>query len=174
MLGWGSGSLLDHAIDQARVLSTSVWVVSGCYYPVSRYRVTRRPSRWVYNPDWHLGMASSLRAGLGALPASCPGVFVVLVDQPLVSTESLVQLRKSAEHQRHQAIAADHQGRPGAPAYLPRRLWPAIGTLEGDRGAGQILRQVGAQTLIMPGAETDADTPADWRHLQQVLSEQTR
>src|SRR5262249_15100247 len=38
----------------------------------------------VHSPGWRSGMASSLAAGLGALPGSCSAAVVALVDQPLI------------------------------------------------------------------------------------------
>ncbi len=162
-LGWGEGSLLDHAIGQGRVLGSQVWVVAGCRYPMIRYRCGARPWRWVFNPDWEEGMASSLRAGLAALPPHGAGCFVLLVDQPLIRAESLRALASAARADPERPVAADHGGRPGVPAYLPRGLWPRLMGLRGDRGAAAVLRAQGARTLVLPGSDQDLDTLADWR-----------
>src|SRR5215510_11191743 len=39
----------------------------------------------VHNPDWRTGMASSLAAGLRAVPDSCAAAVIALVDQPLIA-----------------------------------------------------------------------------------------
>lgn len=168
LLPWAAGNLLDHAIDQARCLSSEVWVVAGCYYPVVRYRVKRRPSRWVYNRSWEEGIASSLKIGLDALPRNTQGVFILLADQPLITKSALADLRLAVEKVPRQPVAADYRGRPGVPAYLPRSLWHRVAALQGDRGAAQLLMQAGARTLVIPGTEADVDTPADWRRLRTV------
>lgn len=167
LLPWGEGCLLDRALVQARCLGDETWVIGGRYYPLMRYRCRVQPRRWLFNPDWPEGMASSLRLGLQAMPASAAGAFVVLVDQPLVDEESLSRLRKAARAAPRMAAAADYQGRPGAPAYLPRAIWPAVMAVQGDRGAAAALRQSGARLLTMPGAVADVDTPADWRRYRE-------
>lgn len=167
-LRWGGGCLLDHAIGQGRILGSRIWVVAGCRYPVLRYRCHSRPYRWLFNPDWPEGMASSLQAGLAALPSRAPGCFVVLVDQPLIGPEALAHLARAARAVPDQPVASDHGGRPGAPAYLPRRLWPQVNRLQGDTGAAPVLRAAGARTLVMPGSDQDLDTPAQWRQGRSV------
>ena len=169
LLPWGELTLLGRAIDQARTLSPEVWVVAGCYYPLLRYRTGRRPTRWVFNPDWQTGLASSLTAGLAALPSRAIGAYVLLADQPLIPDLSLMQLRKAVERDRDLPVATDYGGRPGVPAYLPKALWVQLSELEGDRGAAGVLAAAGATRIRLPGAELDVDTPGDWRKARQHL-----
>ncbi|MDX1633388.1 MAG: nucleotidyltransferase family protein [Marinobacter sp.] len=168
MLSWGEGSLLDHAMGQGLCLGPRVWVVAGCRYPLLRYRCRRRPYRWLFNERWPEGMASSLQTGLAALPVDVPGCFVLLVDQPLIAPASLQALAAAAEARPDQPVAADHGGRPGVPAYLPRGLWPELMELRGDRGAAQVLRRKGAHTIRMAGCDRDLDTPAQWRRWRSL------
>lgn len=167
LLPWGEGCLLDRALVQARWLGPDVWVIGGRYYPLMRYRCRQQPRRWLFNPAWPEGMASSLRLGLQAMPPSVPGAFVILVDQPLMTREALLRLRAAARDAPGAAAAADYGGRPGAPAYLPRAIWPAVMAVQGDRGAATALRQAQARLLTMPGAATDLDTPADWHRYRE-------
>ncbi len=163
LLPWGEGCLLDRALAQARCLGADTWVIGGRYYPLMRYRCRQQPRRWLFNPEWPEGIASSLRLGLQAMPSSVAGAFVVLADQPLIDEEALSRLREAARNAPAIAAAADYGGRPGAPAYLPRAIWPAVMALRGDKGASAALHQARARLLIMPGASADVDTPADWR-----------
>ncbi|WP_152206974.1 nucleotidyltransferase family protein [Marinobacter changyiensis] len=167
LLSWGELTLLDRAVDQARTLSSEVWVVAGCYYPLLRYRTGRRPTRWVFNPDWRAGLSSSLKTGLAALPARAVGAYVLLADQPLISPSGLMQLRAAAERETDLPVATDYGDRPGVPAYLPRALWAQLSDLEGDRGAAGVLAAAGAVRIRLPGAERDVDTPEDWREARQ-------
>lgn len=169
LLSWGELTLLGRAVDQARTLSSEVWVVAGCYYPLLRYRTGRRPTRWVFNPDWRTGLSSSLKAGLAALPARAVGAYVLLADQPLIPPSDLVQLRTAAELGADLPVATDYGDRPGVPAYLPRALWAQVSELEGDRGAAGVLAAAGAVRIRLPGAELDVDTPGDWRKARQHL-----
>jgi len=100
-------------------------------------------------------------------------VFVVLLDQPLIPSNAMLTLAKVARMTPTQPVAADLQGKPGAPAYIPRRLWPEIMALEGDRGAAAVLARHGATRLAMPGAGSDVDVPEDWRRINGELAEQS-
>ncbi len=167
-----SGTLLDHAIGQAKLLGAPVTVITGCWYPLVRYRCRVYPSAWIYNRDWCKGMSASLKAGVGSMGPQAKGVFVVLLDQPLIESCALTALAQAARSNPSQPFAADMQGAPGAPAYIPRRLWPQVMMLEGDKGAAAILARNGATRIAMAGAGSDVDTPGDWRHISRQLSEQ--
>ncbi|MCL7944947.1 nucleotidyltransferase family protein [Marinobacter sp. ATCH36] len=167
-----SGTLLDHAIGQARQLGAPVTVVAGGWYPLVRYRCRVQPSSWVFAQNWRIGMSASLKAGLASLAPGAKGVFVVLLDQPLIEVNSLHALADAARNNPSQPFAADMQGKPGAPAYIPRRLWPQVMMLEGDRGAAGVLAGNGAGRIAMAGASLDVDTPADWHRVRRRLAEQ--
>lgn len=158
-------ALIDHAIDQARHVSSDVRALTGCRAALLQWRAQHRPSSWVHTELWREGMSASLKRGIDTLPASAVGVFVVLVDQPLIGPEDLQRLRQTAMKEPYKPLAADYRGRPGAPAYLPRWLWPAIMALEGDRGAGGLLQAARAQRLRLQGAIEDVDTRDDLARL---------
>ncbi|SDX11187.1 nucleotidyltransferase family protein [Marinobacter mobilis] len=165
LLGWGRGCLLDQAIGLARVLSPEVFVVGGARYPLVRYRCKAPVSGWVYAHDWSQGLSASLKAGVSALPGRSCGVFVMVADQPLLSVDGLRALAEAARTTPDQPVAASYGDRPGVPAYLPRWVWPQVMALEGDQGAGVILRDVRARRIRIAGVERDLDTPEDWRKL---------
>lgn len=167
-LSWYGNSLLGQALQPARRLGSPVHVVVGSHYPLVRFRCPVQPDRWVYNPHWPSGMASSLQAGLASMPRHVGGAIVLLVDQPLIEACFWPGLTQAIERGAgQQPVAADLGGLAGAPAYLPRWLWPELMALEGDQGAGRVLRRDGVVTVPAPGALDDVDTQADWRALRQ-------
>jgi len=171
LLETGQGTLLDRAILQARQLSASVTVATGAWYPLVRFRGRVQPSRWLPVDDWMEGMSASLRAGLLSLGPEAKGVFVLLADQPLLDPNALVAMGAAARCVPDQAVAADYGNRPGVPAYLPRRLWPQVMALEGDRGAAAVLQWAGATRVDITGVFDDVDTPGDWRAVRERLSQ---
>lgn len=163
MLPLAGGTLLDRAITQAKQLGNQVSVVTGGHYPLMRYRVQQQPTRWVFAEHWAQGMSASLQAGLEQLGPQAKGVFVLLLDQPQIQLADLVHFSAYARENPGQPFAAEYHGRPGAPAYIPRHLWPELMMLSGDRGAAAILERHGALTFSISGAHQDVDTPEDWR-----------
>jgi CTP:molybdopterin cytidylyltransferase MocA len=122
--------------------------------------------RVALNARWSLGLASSLRAGIAALPASAAAAIVLLVDQPDVDAAALRRL--IAAWHRHPAApaASRYAGKVGVPAILPRRTWPAARALEGDVGARALLRGHRFATLVdIPEAAFDVDTVDDLARL---------
>lgn len=122
----------------------------------------------VDNPGWAEGVASSIRAGIGALPAACPAVLLSACDQPALGLELLRGLRAAHAANPRVPVACEYQGTRGIPALLPRALFSELLALEGDRGARAVLGKHAATvvTVSFPGGELDLDTPAElerWR-----------
>ncbi len=167
----GQGTLLGHAIGQARVLSDSVSVVVGARYPLIRYRTRQPPSRWIYCADWQQGMSASLAAGINSLSPRARGVYVLVGDQPLLNEQGLFRLRQGVLRAPEAVWAADYGLRVGVPAWIPRRLWSDVLSLKGDAGAGRVLNQVEANPVQIAGVELDVDTPAHWQRIKRALAE---
>ncbi|AOY90124.1 nucleotide-diphospho-sugar transferase [Marinobacter salinus] len=170
-LAFQQGILLDRAIDLGRSLSRDVRVVCGAGYPLIRFRCSAQPSAWIKAPDWQEGLAASLVAGIASVGPKAKGVFILLADQPMLDIASLRAFGEAARFLPGQPLAADYNGRPGVPAYLPRWLWPELLTLTGDRGAGGVLAEVAATRVDIPGVHDDVDTPEDWYRIKYRLSQ---
>ncbi len=72
----------------------------------------------VANPDYATGLASSLKAGIRALPPSCDGALILLGDMPQIAPEHLDRL--IAAFAPDTIVVPVHEGRQGNPV-----LWPA-------------------------------------------------
>ncbi|HJW71525.1 MAG TPA: nucleotidyltransferase family protein [Geothrix sp.] len=119
------------------------------------------PLQLIANPEAAEGMASSIRAGVAALPPGAKGVLLLTVDQIRLNEAVLRQLLGNFLETPDQPIACAYAGTLGIPAVLPRRLFPALLALRGDRGAKGILLQEEALAIPFPGGEEDLDTPQD-------------
>ncbi|MBF9029882.1 NTP transferase domain-containing protein [Rhodobacterales bacterium HKCCE3408] len=114
--------------------------------------------------DGEAEMSASLRAGVAGLKGP---VMVVLPDMPAITAEDMATL--SALWQAGAAPilrAATEDGRPGHPVILPPDMLKKIATLQGDHGAGPLLKAEAGRTGLypLPGnrALIDLDTPEDW------------
>ncbi len=159
--------LMLRAIDAAQAVTPAdqLLVVLGAYNLRLRSLLARNCSgmRIVNNTHWQDGIASSLRAGVDALPRQARGVLIVLTDQPYVNAFSLGRLTAAWRRHPSRAVAARYPNGPGVPAILPRRLLHSLRELQGDMGAKTILDQAGSNTLLvdMPEAAFDVDTSED-------------
>jgi molybdenum cofactor cytidylyltransferase len=163
--------MLLRSIDlaNATVPQRTVTVVLGAHALRLRAVLRREhaAAHVVHNAHWREGLASSLQAGLAAVPARTRAVLVLLVDQPNVDARALARLIRAWRKRPAQPAAAWYDGRAGVPAILPRRSWPAVHRLSGDAGARALLRGAAHLTLAeMPEAAFDIDTPADLARLK--------
>ena len=128
------------------------------------------PGSVVVNRDWREGVASSIRAGVARLPATCTGAMVLLADQAAVTADDLKRLAGAWRKQPLCIAAAVYAGDSGAPAIFPRAMFRELGELRGDSGARALLRR-NVDRLVrvpMPSAEIDIDTPEDLLALESA------
>lgn len=144
----------------------SVTVVTG--HDAERIaRAIERPRvNIVHNPDHAQGMASSLKRGIGALPAEIDGVLVLLGDMPFISARHLDALIEAFAGSGR-IVTPMHDGRRGNPVLWPRRFLEEFGSIEGDRGARALLEkyadEIEAVAFEDAAISTDIDTPEDLR-----------
>ncbi|MGD8340502.1 MAG: nucleotidyltransferase family protein [Gammaproteobacteria bacterium] len=165
LLRYRGRPLLLNAVDLAEsVAGAGVIVVLGDEQLRLRSLLNRhrRGVTVVSNPGWREGLASSLRAGVRAVPRKAAGALILLVDQPRLETFDLAKLARAWGRHPRLPAAAWYLERAGAPAIIPRRWFGEMTALSGDVGARQLLRGIGRVSLVnMPAAEFDVDTPAD-------------
>lgn len=106
----------------------------------------------VANPDHQTGIASSLRAGLQAVPPAADAVLITLVDLPDLTTEVAGRLLAAAGPDPRQVLArAVFGGRPGHPVLIGADHLPAVldSLAAGgpDAGAGRYLGVHGADEI---------------------------
>lgn len=157
--------LVRHAAEAALGAGPRpVVAVLGAHAAAVRAALDGLGLTWVENRDYAAGLATSLRAGIGALPGCCAAV-VVLGDMPRVTAAHVDRLVAAftAAEPKPAAVVPVQDGRSGNPVLLNlHSLRADIGLLRGDHGAGPILRGR-TDVLKIPGdAATglDIDTPA--------------
>jgi molybdenum cofactor cytidylyltransferase len=116
----------------------------------------------IANPDYATGLASSLKAGIRALPAGCDGTLIVLADMPRITTVHLNRLIAASEDGAV-IVVPTHNGRRGNPVLWPARYLPELLQLEGDAGAKQLVGNHAAEVrevdLGTDAIFADVDTP---------------
>lgn len=160
----GGQPMLHRAVSQAtEVVGHAVTVVLGAYADQLAPLLRHTAASVLINRHWEEGIASSLRAGIAALPGSCDGVLVTLADQVSVTTFDLKRLATAWKRQPEWLIAATYDGHVGVPAIFPRSIFSAFSDLRGDAGARSILARHADRCLRipMPNAAIDIDRPED-------------
>lgn len=119
--------------------------------------------RLAHAADHAEGLAASLRAGIAALSEDAEAALIFLGDMPAISPETPTRLMEALAG--HAAAAPVLNGVRGHPVLVSRALFPALGALSGDAGAGRLLTDLGARLARVevddPGVTFDVDLPAD-------------
>lgn len=117
-------------------------------------------------PDADEGMGATLRAAARhVLQTRDLPMAVLLPDVPGVDTGDIVTVLTAFEEDPASAIrAADPDGRPGTPLFVPARLIPEFAGLRGDDGGKSVLKGEAVRLVTFPDdrATRDLDTPEDW------------
>lgn len=115
----------------------------------------------VHNPRFAEGLATSLAAGLAALPPDTDSVLVALGDMPQVTTATLDAL--IAAFTPGEVVVPVSAGEIGNPILWPREAFAAMAHLSGDAGARRLLPafegRVRRVEVADGGILTDVDTP---------------
>ena len=117
---------------------------------------------FVHNADYATGLASSLKAGIAALPNDAVGAVILLGDMPRVSARLIDRLIGESAAHPGTAIIPVYQGQRGNPVLLPRGMFGQIAHVTGDVGARQILKRSGVNVVEVIASDEvllDIDTP---------------
>ncbi len=117
----------------------------------------------VFSPRYQSGLAYSLSIGLRRLPPETRWTIVGLGDMPLVKPTTIARLAAKTKTASNYAIVPTFRGEWGNPVALSHHMIRECLTLDGDTGAGQILRQQPQFVEELPVADEgivrDVDTP---------------
>ena len=117
----------------------------------------------VVNEGWREGIASSIRAGITALPEETEAVVLTTCDQPRLEPDVVRRLIAGFDGAPRRMLACAYAGTVGVPALFGRGCFEALLELRGDRGARQLLRKEpeNVQRVPWPAGSFDVDRPSD-------------
>jgi molybdenum cofactor cytidylyltransferase len=131
---------------------------------------------FIQNHNPAAGLSGSLKLAIAALPSTVRGVVILLGDMPRISSSLIDRVIEAFETAPVEplAVVPVRRGRRGNPALLGRGLFAAVKTLQGDKGARDLIAAAREHLLEMPvedsSIEIDIDTREDLRLLRGVPS----
>jgi len=171
LLPLGGRPVVRHAAESlvAAGISPLLVVVGGQRAGVES-ALAGLPVAFVVNPNPEAGQASSLVAGVKALPAGTASVIVALGDQPHLPPEIVRDLRYALGGTgRVIAVPRYHDGL-GNPVLFRSEVFAELLALCGDRGARSVVERdpsrVAVVTFDRPMPD-DVDTPEDYARLRR-------
>jgi molybdenum cofactor cytidylyltransferase len=133
--------------------ASSVTVVTGHQAAEVEKALAGLKVKFVRNPDFAAGLASSVKAGIAAVPDNADGALVCLGDMPLIDARLIDRLIEAFASDRGHLIAVPvSDSRRGNPVLWSRRFFDELMTLDGD---------IGARNLIAKHAEAVAEVQAE-------------
>jgi len=181
LLRYRGETFLDTLIGRFRARCPEVIVVLGAGADAIRSG-TARAARFVVNPDWPMGMTTSLQCGLRAVPAEAEGVLFTLVDHPAVSAATVDALlappgAASSPPGIPPGIPLGiplirvprYEGRRGHPIWFSRELIAEFLAIPETGAARDVVRSHAAETEFLdtddPGILADIDDAEAYRKL---------
>ena len=125
--------------------------------------------KFVFNPDFETGMASSIKKGVENLSKKNDSFFISLGDMPSISYDTYDQLIKCKTNQK--IIVPMFNGQKGNPVLFPKSFEKEILSIHGDYGAKKILENNEKKILSLeindPGTIKDFDLVEDFDGLKK-------
>jgi len=157
-------SLLRHA--------TECCVDGGCEFVVvvlGAAAVQVRPElrglrvKVVDNDGWREGIASSIRAGISALPQGVHAAVLLTCDQPRLTPPLVRRLIAAYDGTPGRMVACEYGDTVGVPALFGRDRFRDLMALRGDRGAKPLVSSHPGDVLRVPWPDgvVDVDLPED-------------
>ena len=149
-----------------------VWVVTGPDVEPIAAALSGLEVQIAVNPAPEEGQASSLRAGIAALPASVDAVLIALGDQPSLAPSIIPALLAARRTTPKLIVAPRYRDGQGNPVLFKREIFPELLRLTGDQGARPIIQKEPARVewveldLPMP---PDVDTLDDYEKIRANL-----
>lgn len=124
--------------------------------------LSRLDVSFVVNLARNEGMASSIRAGVDALPHDAEALVIALADQPLASAAVTQALCDRWRAGGAAAVAPMYRDGRGHPVLFGRECFPLLQQLRGDVGARAVLDGLVDRVALVPIVSempADVDTP---------------
>lgn len=163
--------IIHHIIDQALLSHLDgVVVVANPNVPELVKEIsTSRINSLVANPCPELGMSSSIRKGIAALPETASAAMILLGDMPLMKA-GVIDKMIDYYHSNHFPLItqASYLGEKGHPVIFSRPLFHFLSAIDGDNGGKTLIQQFSNQLhLVEMNKEitVDIDTYMDYIRL---------
>lgn len=163
LLEFEGQTLLERALGAVLAAKVRPWVVIGAGADMLIEHL--EGVDYVIHQGWAEGMGTSIAAGIRALPGTAERAGVVAVDQPHIDGRHLSRLFNACTGSFSAAATRYPGDELGVPAVFARPWFEALGVLNQDIGARDLLRSGLFEVASVEGADPgDVDTREAWNH----------
>lgn len=170
LLPFGQTTVVVHVVETLRAAGIAdIVVVVGHRAELLAPVLAERAVATVVNADYDLGMYSSVRAGIAALPETVAGTLLLPVDVPLVRAATFAAIAAAGAETEAAVLHPTFRGERGHPPFISQRLFAEILSGDGDGGLAALLARHPAETTEVTvfdrGILHDMDHPDDHTRL---------
>ena len=165
---WRGQPLVRHVAQTALEAGLdSIIVVTGSAADQVEAAVGGLPVQVVNNPEWQAGQSSSVKCGLGVLPAETGAAIFLLADQPQTPAGLVASLVEAHAATLSPLVAPLVQGQRANPVLFDRVTFTELLSLSGDQGGRAMFARYPVHWVPWhdPGVLEDIDTPEDFQRL---------
>jgi len=166
LIGIDGKPMVRHVVEAVRAAHLApVIVVTGHERDQVEAVLQDLPITMVFNAAFAEGLSSSLKAGLGAVPAEADAVLVCLGDMPRVAAADIERIVAAFNPvEGREIVVPTRNGKRGNPVLWARRFFPEmVREVAGDVGARHLIgaypEAVVDVEMTSDGILTDIDTP---------------
>lgn len=120
----------------------------------------------VFNENYHLGMSSSVKAGLRSCFHYAQAILILPADVAFISTNAINKVIDEYLGLRRPIVIASHRERSGHPILLDRSMFPEVSKIseEGQGLKGVLRKHVSSITKVQTSREVliDIDTKEEY------------
>ena len=159
--------LVTHAARALRSATDGVIVVVGHDADTVRSALAGIDARVVENVDWEIGLASSIRRGVEAMPIEAEALVVTVGDQPGLDPPVIRAVIARWRETGSPIVSASYRGARGHPVLFAQSVFPELLELQGDAGARLLIERSPARVSYV---EVDAVMPPDVDTIEQLAA----
>ena len=145
--------LIAHAVDT--LMSSDVdeiIVVLGHEADQVRGAIASKEVKFVENPDYRLGLSTSVRAGFAAVPDQTTGIMIYLADQPLLEADEvdfLIRALAEAGKANKSIVVPLFRGQRGNPVIVKATYKASLLAITGETGCRRLIKENPEQVLTV-------------------------
>jgi molybdenum cofactor cytidylyltransferase len=156
LLPWKGTTILETVVHTALASSVDrVLVVLGPEQEQISQLLSPFPVETVHNPDFRMGMLSSVKVGFAALPGEARAGIVLLGDQPFVSAGVIDRLCAASAGSPGSIMLPVYEGRRGHPVLIPAAFRDEIPLLSDAVGLRELIHRHEEKILEIEVEEED-------------------
>jgi molybdenum cofactor cytidylyltransferase len=160
-------TLLDITLEKLKnIFFDEIYCVLGANADKIKAEITSKNIQFIENLNYEKGLSSSIVSGIQYFKKKAlkfDGIYILLADQPGIETAYLKSLLVLFKKHKDLIIASNYGNKLGVPAIFPKKYFPELLLIKGDKGAKEFINQR-KNEVVYPESSTnffDIDTKED-------------